>query len=144
MFAGWIWLIFRIPLPESIRLNKLLSIYDIQKQKDNVAFKYKPKDASICEGIFCMPTSNRSCTEFIFSASDWLDTNVIANPLVPNRPARPTWNYSHIMHDVSDHLVREYTSILNSIKFKLFNIWLKFCQINSTLCRYVSESSGVS
>lgn len=40
-------------------------------------------DTSICVGIFSIPTSNLSCTEFITSASDRFDTNVMANPFVP-------------------------------------------------------------
>ena len=47
---------------------------------------------SISSGNSVMFTSNLSCTEFNTLASFSSDTNVMASPLVPNLPARATYN----------------------------------------------------
>lgn len=46
---------------------------------------------SISSGSSLMLTSKRSCTSLRILASFSSDTNVIAKPLVPKRPALATW-----------------------------------------------------
>jgi hypothetical protein len=47
-------------------------------------------EMSIRSGISGTWTANRSCTFFISSSSAGVEMKDTANPLVPNRPARPT------------------------------------------------------
>lgn len=50
---------------------------------------------SISSGSSLILTSKRSCTSLRILASFSSDTNVMAKPLVPNRPALATWKETH-------------------------------------------------